>query len=261
MAPATMLMVWGMEGYPMSLNRPDAELDGQRQLHAFMEKNGYPAVLGTNCEQDFFRDLHPGDTVIAHAAIHSISPEKNTALGTGYFIETKTNFTDQNGEPVGSMLFRVLKFKPTEKPQAAEIPATAAPEEAPTRIKSVRGHDNAWWWDLVEQEKKLPIQRCKACGALRHPPRPFCGECQSGEWDYVVSSMEGAVYSFVVLHYPQFPGYSYPLLCAVIDLKEGTRLVSNLIDCKPEDVKIGAKVKGEILQVDAQSVLPQFRLV
>ena len=258
-APATMLMVWGMEGYKMAIKRLDDDLDGQRQLHALMEKHGYTAVLGTNCEQDYFRDLRPGDSLVAHAFIHSISPEKTTAMGTGYFIETKTNYTDQNGEAVGSMLFRVIKFKPVERPKAVDKPATAP--KAPTRIKSLRAHDNEWWWELVEKEKKLPIQRCKNCGTLRHPPRPFCGECQSKEWDHVVSSMEGEVYSFIVLHTPQVPGYTYPLLCAVIDLKEGTRLVSNLIDCKPEEVKVGAKVKGEILQLDAENILPQFRLV
>ena len=260
-APATMLMVWGMEGYSMANTGADAKPDGQRQLHMFMEKHGYTGVLGTNCEQDYYRDLRPGDSVIAHAVIHSISPEKTTAMGTGYFIETKTTYTDQNGEPVGSMIFRVIKFKPVQKSKPADMPSADAAKQAPTRIKSPRGHDNEWWWDLVEKEKKLPIQRCKGCGALRHPPRPFCGECQSGEWDYLVSSMEGEVYSYVVLHHPQFPGFTYPLVCAVIDLKEGTRLVSNIIDCKPEDVKIGARVQGEILQIDADSILPQFRLV
>ena len=73
--------------------------------------------------------------------------------------------------------------------------------------------------------------------------------------------MDGEIFSFVELHYPEIPGYTYPLMCAVITLDEGTRILSNIIDCKPEDVQIGKRVKGEIMQVDADNVLPQFRLV
>jgi uncharacterized OB-fold protein len=50
-------------------------------------------------------------------------------------------------------------------------------------------------------------------------------------------------------------------MCAVITLDEGTRILSNIIDCKPEAVQIGKRVKGEVMQVDADNVLPQFRLV
>ncbi|HNN87256.1 MAG TPA: OB-fold domain-containing protein, partial [Pseudomonadales bacterium] len=202
----------------------------------------------------------PGDTVIAHTKIHSISEEKATGMGTGYFIETRTEFTDQNKELVGTMLFRVLKFKPA---QAAKPVAENAQEEnkAPTRAKSVRGHDNAWWWEQLEKNKVVTIQRCKSCSTLRHPPRPFCNQCQSGEWDFVTSKLDGEIFSFVELHYPEIPGYTYPLMCAVITLDEGTRILSNIIDCKPEDVQIGKRVKGEVMQVDADNVLPQFRLV
>ncbi len=259
-APPTMLQSWSMEGYPMAFERDASKLDGQRQLHALFDRHGFTGVLGTNSDQEYLRDLHLGDLVVAHTVIHSISEEKATGMGVGYFIETKTTFSDQNNEVVGTIMFRVLKFKPAQVPQPVAEGAAAA-NKAPTRIKSVRGHDNAWWWNLVEQDKKLPIQRCKNCSTLRHPPRPFCGECQSGEWDFVASKMAGEIFSFIVLHYPEIPGYTYPLVCAVITLDEGTRFVSNIIDCKPENVKIGMRVQGEILPVDADNTIPQFRLV
>ena len=130
----------------------------------------------------------------------------------------------------------------------------------PSRIKPPLGPDNAWWWQMADQGK-LGIQRCLGCDTLRHPPRPMCGECQSIEWDFVESTLEGEVYSFVVLHYPEIPGYDYPLVSAIISLKEGTRLLSNVIDCDPSDVYNGAKVSGEVIQVDDKTVLPQFKLV
>jgi uncharacterized OB-fold protein len=112
-----------------------------------------------------------------------------------------------------------------------------------------------------KKTKSCRSSAANRCSTLRHPPRPFCNQCQSGEWDFVTSKLEGEIFSFVELHYPEIPGYTYPLMCAVITLDEGTRILSNVIDCKPEDVQIGKRVKGEVMQVDVDNVLPQFRLV
>lgn len=261
-APPTMLQAWSMEGYPMAFadQQDPSEQDGQRQLHAFLSENGYTAVLGTNCDQEYFRDLKPGDKVTAHTIIDTISEEKATAMGIGYFIETRSTFTDQNGDTVGTMQFRVLKFKPAQQAAPVTDSGNDAPKP-PTRIRSVRGHDNAWWWDQVEQNKVVPIQRCKSCQTLRHPPRPFCNQCQSNEWDFIESTLDGEIFSFIELHYPEIPGYQYPLICAVISLDEGTRIVSNIIDCDASDVAIGKRVKGEVMVVDEDNTIPQFRLV
>ena len=252
-APPAMLQAWSMEGYAMA--HEPAE-DVQRELHNVFDENGFTGVLGTNCTQEYYRDLKPGDQVIAHTVIDNISEQKATQRGTGYFIETVTNFTDQNGEKIGRMVFRVLKFIPNESNTAVDEADDDTPKAA-TRIHSPRGFDNKWWWDAVDEGKML-IQRCKNCGTLRHPTRPMCGECQSTEWDYIESSMEGEVFSFVEMHYPKFPGYPYPLICAVISLKEGTRIVSNIVGCDPDDVFIGMKVKGKVEQVDEATMLPQF---
>lgn len=260
-APPTMLQAWSLDGYPMH-NPPtdESQLDNQRKLHKVFDDHGFTGVLGTNCTQQYFRDLKPGDQVIAHTVINSISEQKATARGIGYFIETLTTFTDQNQEAVGEMVFRVLKFIPNESNSAVDNSADDDTPKAATRIPSPRGHDNAWWWDALEKDKKLMIQRCKNCGTLRHPPRSMCGECQSTEFDAIESKMEGEIFSFTQLHYPKFPGYQYPLICAVISLDEGTRIISNIVGCEPEDIKIGARVTGKIEQVDDSTVLPQFYL-
>ena len=54
----------------------------------------------------------------------------------------------------------------------------------------------------------------------------------------------------MVLHHPPIPGYDYPLPIAVIELEEGTRIVSNVVGCEPEDVHIGMKVRLSIEAVD-----------
>ena len=129
---------------------------------------------------------------------------------------------------------------------------------APQRMRPVIGHDNRWWWDRINQGE-LPIQRCKECGTLRHPPRPMCWKCQSLEWDHVAASGKGTVYSYVVVHRPPFPGYEYPLVVAVVELDEGTRIVSNLVGIDPKDVKMGMPVKVSIESVDETLKLPLFR--
>ncbi len=255
-APPTMLQIFGaMEGYPMCQT---PEMDGQRELHRVFDAHGYVGVLGTNTTIDFYRDLRPGDVIAAHTVIDNISERKTTARGVGYFIETVTRFTDQNDAEVGRQVFRVLKFMPNAQTQEAKAEGGGvARPAAPTRIQAPRDHDNAWWWEGLERGKLL-IQRCKSCATLRHPPRPMCGVCQSTQWDTVESSLEGEVYSYTELHYPRFPGYPSPLLCAVVQLREGTRLVANLAGCAPEQVHIGMKVRGKVERVDDKTVLPNF---
>lgn len=252
-APPSMLQVWSMEGYPMAGNPPK---DVQRELHDLFDANGFTGVLGTNTSTEFFRDLKPGDAVTAHTVIDNISQQKATARGIGYFIETLTSFTDQNGEEVGRQVFRVLKFVPNDSNAAADTTQDDSPA-VPTRITSPRGHDNGWWWEAADEGKVL-IQRCKGCQTLRHPPRPMCGECQSVEWDSIESTLEGEVFSFTTMHYPKVPGYDYPLCCAVITLKEGTRIVSNIVGIDHKEVTIGMKVQGKVEQVDEKTMLPQF---
>lgn len=255
-APPAMLQAWSMEGYPMAGNPAQ---DVQRQLHNVFDENGFTGVLGTNTTTDFYRDLKVGDSVTAHCIIESISEQKATARGIGYFIETVTTFSDQNGEDVGKQVFRVLKFIPADAPAAAAESADDSPA-APTRIHSPRGHDNGWWWKACDEGKVL-IQRCKSCETLRHPPRPMCGECQSTEWDSIESTLEGEVFSHTTLHYPKIPGYEYPNTIGVIALSEGTRIVANIVDVDYETVTVGMKVKGAVEQVDDKTMIPVFRPV
>ena len=127
-----------------------------------------------------------------------------------------------------------------------------------SRIKPPMGHDNAWWWKMAD-EGKLGIQRCLGCDTLRHPPRPMCGDCHSLEWDAVVASGRGTVCSFTVLRYPQFPGYEYPIIIVLVDLEEGTRLTSQLVDCDPQAVEFGMRVELLIREDPDGFRLPVFR--
>jgi len=261
-APPTMLQAWSLRG--MAMAQPmDPATDQQLSLHALLTAAGYPSVVATNCEQGYTRYLRPGDQVISRTVIESISDEKATGLGIGYFIDTRTTFSDRHGEELGWMTFRVLKFKPNRMTSEGSAEAKAGTQSAPAkprRLKPPLGHDNQWWWEGIAKDE-LRIQRCKDCGTLRHPPRPMCGSCQSIEWDWIVSKGVGTVHSYVVLHHPPVPGYEYPLPVVLVDLDEGTRLVANIAGCAPGEIRIGMRVQARIAPADDELKLPFFHPV
>ena len=70
---------------------------------------GFTSVVATNCEQEYLRPLVLGDRLTAASVIDSVSTEKHTGLGDGHFVTTRLEFTDQHGERVATMLFRILQ--------------------------------------------------------------------------------------------------------------------------------------------------------
>ncbi len=118
--------------------------------------------------------------------------------------------------------------------------------------------DTEFFWNGL-RERLLLIQRCSSCGALRHPPRPMCPHCLSTEWDTIESAGRGTVHSFVMPRHPQFSFMDYPYIVALIDLAEGIRLVSNLVDIEPENAWIDMPVEVCFTEFDDGFVLHQFR--
>lgn len=243
-APATMLQVWSMKGLKAQGPRGD---DEQSRLLGILDDAGFTSVVATNTEQEYLRELVPGDRLSTSAFIESVSEEKATGLGDGHFVTTRTEFRDQDGELVGTMMFRILKFRPRAKAPAK-----------PPRPRPSTNLDNQFFFDGAK-EHKLLIQRCTACGALRHPPGPMCPSCQSLDWEAVEASGRGTLYSFVVNHYPQVPSFDYPLPVGLIELEEGVRIVADLTDVDPADVEIGMAVEVVFTEHDPDLTLPQFR--
>jgi uncharacterized protein len=256
-APPTMLQAWNMAGLRATLARDEARDRGESEssapsdaLMALLDEAGFTSVVATNCDQHYVRPLLPGDMIEVTSVIDSVSGEKTTGLGVGHFITNRLEFTDQHGESVATMKFRILKFRP--RPKAPEV----APR--PLRPRPALTHDNRFFFDGAK-EHKLLIQRCTACGTLRHPPRPSCAVCRSFEWDAQVASGRGTIYSFTVNHYPKVPAFDYPLVVALVELEEGTRLVANVADITPETVAIGMPVVATFESFDDDLTLPVFR--
>jgi uncharacterized OB-fold protein len=125
------------------------------------------------------------------------------------------------------------------------------------RLAPAMTADTVFFWDALK-EHRLLIQRCRGCGALRHPPRPMCPHCHDLEWDTIESSGRGTVYSFVIPHHPPLPWFPEPFVVALVDLAEGTRLVTNIVGVAPSDVTMGMAVQVRFEHFDDGLVLPLF---
>ena len=66
------------------------------------------------------------------------------------------------------------------------------------------------------------------------------------------------MYSYVVNHHPQVAAFDYPLVVALVELEEGTRLVSNVVGVDAHDVYVGMPVEVEFVAFDDELTLPQF---
>ncbi len=117
--------------------------------------------------------------------------------------------------------------------------------------------DNRVFWEAAQQGR-LVTQRCGGCGRLRHPPRPMCPWCHSLEYDVLELAGTGVVYSYTLLHHPQHPSFDYPVIAALVDLDEGVRMLSNLVDIAPSEVRVGLPVRVGFERTRDDLAVPVF---
>jgi uncharacterized OB-fold protein len=141
--------------------------------------------------------------------------------------------------------------------RAADAPGQGVPAPPPDWPLPPRTPETSFFWAGTEQGE-LRVQACSACGRLRHPPRPGCPACASLDWTYVVSRGTGTVYSFAVHHRPTVPGPQIPYVSAIIELDEGVRLLSNLVQTPFDELVIGLRVRVIFATVTAGLTLPLF---
>lgn len=110
---------------------------------------------------------------------------------------------------------------------------------------------------------KLMIQHCGDCGTWVFYPRALCTACHSDRLAWEQASGEGVIHTFTVAHRPAGPAFSddTPYVVALIDLKEGPRMTSNIVGTAPEDVRIGQAVRVVFEQVTDEVTLPKFEVV
>lgn len=116
--------------------------------------------------------------------------------------------------------------------------------------------DQDFFWEGVDRGELL-AQKCGGCGTLRHPPMPRCAQCGSDLWDAEHLSGKGTIMAAIESAHPS-RREDAPRCVALIDLEEGLRMVSNILD--PENAANGVAVALEFGEDDGHR-LPMFRTV
>lgn len=113
------------------------------------------------------------------------------------------------------------------------------------------------------RQGELRFQRCSDCGTFRHVPREMCAECNSMSWEWVPSSGRGTVFTWTVVQRALHPAFvnATPIAPVIVEMEEGVRLLSTVVDCPPEELAIGMPVEVVFEAVTDDVTLPRFRRV
>lgn len=119
----------------------------------------------------------------------------------------------------------------------------------------------AFW--AATRKNQLLIQHCKECGAHIFYPRKVCPECWSDNLDWLPATGKGRVYTFSVMMDMVEPKFmaDLPYVLAMVDLDEGIRMTTRIVQCDPEAVSIDMPVEVVFQELSAEFSLPVFRPV
>jgi len=97
---------------------------------------------------------------------------------------------------------------------------------------------------------ELVFLRCASCAYYIHPPSPVCPNCLGRDQKPEAVSGRGTVVTFTVNHQVWNPLVATPYVIALVEIDEqpGLRLLTNIVECAPEDVKIGLRVRATFLE-------------
>ena len=138
---------------------------------------------------------------------------------------------------------------------------TAPPELAKIVRYTLADEWVAPFWKAAA-EHRLICPQCKSCGTFRMPPVRFCWNCQSQDIQWVELPGTGTVYSYTVVVHPLRPDLAdyVPYVPALVEPDEapGVRLITNVVDCEPEEIHVGLRVRVLWDRIDDTVVIPRF---
>lgn len=133
--------------------------------------------------------------------------------------------------------------------------------EAPFRVLPRLDDDNEFFW-TSGADGKLRFLRCTTCGYYVHPPAPICPRCLTKSVAPETVSGRATVATFTVNHQPWMPTYDPPYVIALVEIDEqpSVRLMTNIVECDPDDVHIGMAVEV-VFEHNDDVWIPLFRPV
>lgn len=111
------------------------------------------------------------------------------------------------------------------------------------------------------KDGRLVVQRCTQCEAYRFPPRELCSGCLSTASTWVEVAGRGEIFSYNVMHQVYHPAFAaeVPYAVVVVKLAEGPKMISNLVDCPVDEIRIGMPVEVVFEPLSDTVTLPKFR--
>jgi uncharacterized OB-fold protein len=111
------------------------------------------------------------------------------------------------------------------------------------------------------QDGHLYFQQCGSCGLFRHLPRYICAKCGSPEYSWESSSGKGSLYSWTITHQALHPAFAHeiPFVAAVVELEEGVRMATRLINWNRETLALDLPVELTFETIGDGFRLPVFR--
>lgn len=116
------------------------------------------------------------------------------------------------------------------------------------------------WWGAA-RDGKLLVKRCTDCGRAHHYPRPFCPYCWSRAVEWEEASGRGTVYTYSTVHVNDLPpfGDKVPYTAAIVELEEGPRLMTTLVDTDGVELRVGMPVEVDFRHETDDVTLAVFR--
>lgn len=131
----------------------------------------------------------------------------------------------------------------------------------PSPFSIASDSDSQPYWDGIAQGE-LRIQRCDACSRTVFYPRALCPHCHSDQLSWITATGKGTIYSYTVAHQAFGPfANDVPYIIAIVELVEGVRMMTRIIDAPRERIAIGASVQVTFASLAEDITLPYFRLV
>ncbi len=118
------------------------------------------------------------------------------------------------------------------------------------------------FWDGTAQGKLL-LPRCTQCSGIIWYPRPWCPSCASTQVEWIEATGRGTIYSYTVNRRGVADMAAYRdagvYVLAYVELEEGPRMMTNIVDCDPDSVRIGQQVELVFHDTGQGTALPRFR--
>jgi uncharacterized OB-fold protein len=111
------------------------------------------------------------------------------------------------------------------------------------------------------KERKLMLLRCSSCGTWRMPGRERCVDCWSTESEWAQASGWGKLYSFGIMHQQYHPAFAaaLPYNFAIVELAEGPRMISNVVECANDALRVDMPLEAVYDDVSDETTLVRFR--